>query len=178
MPDVSDESERKTPRELSEEELGSLNIELAVRNIREGNPDLAAARAMLRIFFCARAKELHFPESPFPDEYLALLISAFERYLSGEKLDIEKSLGLKRGGRPPDPKIHERNVIITMEVMHLESEGRTVTDSRKGEGAFAEVAANHNLSESQVRDIYSDKEKQIKIIAEILTNRLKKSDSV
>ena len=77
MADVSDESERKTPRELSEEELGSLNIELAVRNIREGNPDVAAARAMLRRF-CTRAKELHFPKSPFPDEYLVLLISAFE----------------------------------------------------------------------------------------------------
>ena len=58
-------------KELSEEELDSLNIELAVRNIREGNPDPVEARAMLRRF-CTRAKELHFPESPFPDEHLAL----------------------------------------------------------------------------------------------------------
>ena len=177
MPDVSDESERKSPRELSEEELGSLNIELAVRNIRDGNPDLAAARALLRLF-CDRAKELHFPESPFPDEHLALLISAFERYLSGEELDIEKSLGLKRSGRPPDPKIQERNVIITMEVMHLESEGQPVTDNREGEGAFAEVAAHYNLSENQVKDIHYDNKKDTKFWAEILTNRLKNSDSV
>jgi len=177
MPDVSDESERKTPQELSEEELDSLNIELAVRNIRENNPDPAAARALLRLF-CDRAKELHFPESPFPDEHLALLISAFERYLSGEELDIEKSLGLKRGGRPPDPKIQERNVIITMEIMHLESEGLPVTDNREGEGAFAEVAERHNLSESKVRDIYYDKNIMVKAMTEILTKRLRESDSV
>ena len=177
MPDVSDESERKPPQELSEEELGSLNIELAVRNIRKGNPDKAAARVMLRRF-CDRAKELHFPESPFSDEYLALLISAFERYLSGEELDIAKSLGLKKGGHPPDPKIQERNVNITIEVMHLESEGLPVTDNREGEGAFAEVAEHYNLSESQVKDIYYDEEIKIKSMAEIITKRLRKSDSV
>ena len=178
MSDVSDESERKPPQELSEEELGSLDIELAVRNIRKGNPDKAAARVMLRRF-CDRAKELHFPESPFSDEYLALLISAFERYLSGEELDIAKSLGIKRGrGRPRDPNIQERDAIITMEVMHLESEGRTVTDNREGEGAFAEVAARHNLSENQVRDIYYIYEKDTKFWANILTKRLRKSDSV
>lgn len=176
MPDVSDESERKTPQELSEEELGSLNIELAVRNIRENKPDLAAARALLRLF-CDRAKELHFPESPFHDEYLALLISAIEQYLSGEELDIAKSLGLKKGGRPPDPKIQERNVIITMEIMHLVSEGLPVTDNKEGEGAFAEVAERYNLSESKVRDIYYDENIMVKAMTEILTKRLRKSDS-
>ena len=160
--------------ELPENELGPWNIERAVRNIRKGDPDPAAARGMLRLF-CTRAKELHFPEWPFPEEYLALLVSAFERYLSGEELDIAKSLGLKRRGRPGSPEIQQRNVYIAAEVLRLEIQGRPVTDNADGEGAIADVAERHGLSASQVRDIYYEYLNDG--MAQLVLERRRKKDS-
>ena len=122
--------------------------------IKEGNPDTEGSRALLRLF-CHRAKQLRFPEAPFPEPLLVFLVDVFERYLSGKEKDLEKALGLKRRGRPPDPEILKRNHFIAADVCRLEMGGKSLTGSRADlDGAFVEVAEKHGLSESEVRDIY------------------------
>ena len=121
--------------------------------IREGNPDIEGSKGLLRLF-CARAKNLKFLVSPFPEPLLELLVSAFENYLSGKEKDIEKSLGLKRRGRPVSRKIQQRNVFIAIDVLRLHLEGKPLTDNRDEQGAFSTIADNSRLSDSEVRDIY------------------------
>lgn len=86
-----------------------------------------------------------------------------------------KALGPKRLGRPVNNAIQQRNVYIAAEVIRLEIAGRPVTDNAKGEGAFAEVAARHSLSESEVRDIYYEYLNDG--MSQILLERLRKPDS-
>src|SRR3954471_19421939 len=90
--------------------------------IHDGHPDVKGSRALLRLF-CHRAKQLSFPASPFPDPLIALLIGAFEGYLSGKEKNLEKALGLKRRGRPADPEIIKRNHLVAADVCRLEMTG-------------------------------------------------------
>jgi hypothetical protein len=108
------------------------------------------ARALLRLF-CERAKALAFPESPFPETVLSHLVSAFERYLSGEEKDLERALGLKRRGRPADPEIKARNLRIAIEIEQALGKGNTLT---KESGVIAEIAQRYGLGASEVRDAY------------------------
>lgn len=132
--------------------IGNVNHYIAL--IREGNPDTEGSRDLLRLF-CHRAKKLKFPKSPLPEPLLAFLIDVFDGYLSGKQKDLERALGLKRLGRPPNPEILKRNHFIAADVCRLEMAGKSLTGSRADlDGAFAEVAEKHGLSESEVRDTY------------------------
>jgi len=129
------------------------DVEYYVSRIKKGDADIAGSRALLRLF-CDRAKNLKFPESPFPDPLLELLVCAFDNYLSGSEKDLEKSLGLKRRGKPVNPKIRGRNKLIAADVMRLAFDGIPLMDNLAGEGAFSIVAERNKISESKVRDIY------------------------
>ena len=85
---------------------------------------------------------------------LELLISAFEKYLSGEERDLEKALGLKRRGRPVDPNIEKRNIFIALDVLRLHLDNKPLVDNKNEQGAFSTVAEAKSLSDSEVRDIY------------------------
>ncbi len=129
------------------------DLEYYVSRIKKGDPDIAASRALLRLF-CDYAKNLKFPESPFSDHLLKLLVCAFENYLSGSEKDLEKSLGLKRRGKPVNPKIRERNKHIAADVMRLKFDGIPLMGNSDREGAFSIIAERNKLSENNVRDIY------------------------
>jgi len=125
-----------------------------VSRIKKGNPDIEGSKALLR-FFCDRAKDLKLPNSPFPVPLLKLLVSAFEGYLSGSETDLEKSLGLKRSGRPVNLKTRERNKHIAADVLRITIDSnKPLIDNRRGKGAFSIVAKRNKLSENKVRDIY------------------------
>ena len=124
-----------------------------VSRIKKGNPDIEGSKALLRLF-CDRAKKLKFPKSQFPVPLLELLVSAFEEYLSGSETDLEKSLGLKRRGKPVNPKIRERNKLIAADVMRLTIDGIPLMDNSDRQGAFSIIAERRNLSENKIRDIY------------------------
>ena len=139
---------------MQDDELLSVgDVANYVALVREGNPNIEGSKGLLRLF-CARAKKLKFPVSPFPEPLLELLISAFEKYLSGEETDLEKALGLKRRGRPVDPKIEKRNIFIALDVLRLHLDNKPLVDNRDEKGAFSTVAEANSLSESEVRDIY------------------------
>ena len=121
--------------------------------VREGNPNIEGSKGLLRLF-CASAKKLKFPVSPFPEPLLELLISAFEKYLSGEERDLEKALGLKRRGKPVDPNIEKRNILIALDVLRLNLDNKPLVDNKNEQGAFSTVAEARNLSESMVSEIY------------------------
>lgn len=138
----------------SDDDLPSTgDVQHYVSLIREGNPDVEGSRALLRLF-CARARKLKFPESPFPVPLLELLVSAFEGYLSGDEPDIKKSLGLTRRGKPPNHEIQKRNKFIAADVFRRIECGESLGSSRDGDGAFVAVAEKYGLSEGEVRDIY------------------------
>jgi hypothetical protein len=137
-----------------DEPLSQEDVTYYISRIKEGNPDTEQSRALLRLF-CVRAKELKFPDSPFPDALLELLIAAFEGYLSGDQKDLEKSLGLKRRGRPVNPEIVSRNKLIAADVIRIVLEkNKPLADNSKEQGAFSIVAESYELSDSEVRDIY------------------------
>jgi hypothetical protein len=141
-------------QDLDNDDLpGPGTVAYLVDKIREGDPDVEGSRQLLRLF-CVRAKKLKFPASPFPEPLLKLLVSAFEKYLSGEETDIAKSLGLKRRGKPPDPAIPERNAYIAKDVLLLHEQGIPLMSNRQQAGAFERVATECDLSEGEVRDIY------------------------
>jgi len=129
------------------------DVEYYVSRIKKGDPDIEGSKALLRLF-CDDAKNLKFPESPFSDPLLKLLVCAFENYLSGSEKDLEKSLGLKRRGRPVNPKIRERNKLIAADVIRLKLDGKPLADNFYTQGAFSTIAERQKLSESEVRDIY------------------------
>jgi len=136
-----------------EEILNAGQVVFLTNKIRDGDPDIEGSRLLLKLF-CQRAKTLAFPRSPFPDALLTLVAEAFEKYLSGEERNLEKSLGLVRKGRPPNPEIEMRNVMIAADVVRLRQQGRSVKDSASEQGAFADVAEKYGLSESEVDKIY------------------------
>lgn len=86
-----------------------------------------------------------------------------------------KALGPIRRGPPVDPDLPQRNVKIAVEVIRLVWEGRPLADNAGGEGAFAEVAQSHDLSASEVRDIYY--KNRWRGYSKILQDRLRKKDS-
>jgi hypothetical protein len=141
--------------DLSDDKILSVgDVACYVSKAKEGKPDIEGSKALLRLF-CERAKKLKFPDSPFPEPLLELLISAFENYLSGDEKDLEKSLGLKRRvGKPPSPEVEKRNINIAHEVLCKDIDGINLTINKISDGAFLEIAELHNLSDSEVRDIY------------------------
>ena len=139
---------------MQDDELLSVgDVAHYVSLIREGKPNIEGSQGLLRLF-CARAKKLKFPVSPFPEPLLELLISAFEKYLSGEERDLEKALGLKRRGRPVDPDIQKRNILIALDVLRLYLDNKRLGDNKNEQGAISTVAEAKSLSDSEVRDIY------------------------
>ena len=136
-----------------DELLSAGDVAHYVSLVRKGNPNIEGSKGLLRLF-CARAKKLKFPVSPFPEPLLELLISAFEKYLSGDERDLEKALGLKRRGRPVDPKTEKRNIFIALDVLRLHLDNKPLVDNRDEQGAFSTVAEAKSLSDSEVRDIY------------------------
>ena len=137
--------------------------------IREGKPNIDGSQGLLRLF-CVRAKNLKFPVSPFPEPLIELIVSAFENYLSGKEKDLEKSLGLKRGGRPVDTEIETRNKFIAINVLELQLKGKPLTDNKNEQGAFSTVAEIQGLSDSEIRDSYY--KYQTDAMSYILTSRL------
>lgn len=133
--------------------LSSGDITHLISLIKDGRPDIEGSRALLRLF-CHRAKKLKFPASPFPEPLLGLLVSTFESYLSGEGKDLEKLLGLKRRGKPPNREIEKRNIFIAHQVLCLTIEGNQLVDNSAKQGAFSIVGEANMLSDSEVRDIY------------------------
>lgn len=149
------------------EGMGPGTVSYYASLIQEGKPDVEGSRELLREF-CRRARRLEHPSSPFPAPLLGVLVSAFERYLSGEAPDLEKSLGLKRIGTPADPEIPERNFWIAVEVFRLNAKGTPLRDNNAGPGAFSIVADRRALSESQVAEIYYQNKNEAKIHDRIL----------
>lgn len=134
-------------------DLTSGDVAHLVNLIREGKPDIEGSKALLSLF-CKRAKKLKFPASPFPEPLLELLVSVFEKYLSGEAKDLEKSLGLKRRGKPPNPAIEKRNIFIALDVLRLHFTGKPLVDNRIEQGAFSIIGEANELSDNEIRDIY------------------------
>lgn len=155
-------------------ELDSSEFEIQVDKILRGKGSVKAAREIMRIF-CERAKLESFPSS-FPLPILRLLVHAFEGYLSGELPNLEKSLGVRKKGRPPQLKIRARNVAMVADVIRLEMKERTLTDNREGPGAFSEIAEIYRISAEEVRDQYFDQEIQNEAVALIVAARLRKFD--
>ena len=137
------------------EDIGIGDMQLALSNVKEGNPQPERVKKMLALF-CERAKELRYPSSPFPDPLTELLIYAFNRYLNGEEPDIAKALGLKGGvGRPPTAETEKRNAKIVAEVLRLNFAGIPLEPNRNClESAFSQVGKKFGLSETQTRDVY------------------------
>lgn len=156
------------------DELDPSEFEIHVEKILKGKGSVKAAREIMRIF-CERAKLESFPSS-FPLPILQLLVYAFEGYLSGGLPDLEKSLGVKKPGRPPQPKIRARNIAMVADVIRLNMKKRTLTDNRKGAGAFSKIAEIYGVSAEEVRDQYFDKEIQNEAVARIVAARLVKPD--
>ncbi len=121
--------------------------------ILEGNPDLEGSRQLLRVF-CARAKELSSSSSGIPESIIEIIVLAFEKYLSGEEKNINKSLGLIRRGKPLNQEIIKRNHNIAADVERLVISGRNKTISKTSDGAFYLVGKKYSLSESEIEDIY------------------------
>lgn len=121
--------------------------------ILEGNPDLEGSRELLKVF-CARAKELSAPSLGFPEPIIEIIVLAFEKYLSGEENNINKSLGLVRRGRPITEEIIKRNHYIAADVERLVRLGKNKTVSKMSDGAFYLIGKKYSLSESEIQDIY------------------------
>ena len=125
-----------------------------MKNDDEIFPDVEGSKKLLKLF-CDRAKNLTFPTSPFPQPVLTLIVTAFERYLSGEEKDLEKCLGLKpRPGRRWSKDKQNANLQIAVDVARLNQKGWPLKDTRESEGAFSKLADHLGLKESGVRDIY------------------------
>ena len=129
-------------------------IQYYISLISEGKPDPDGSEQLLKIF-CAKAKKLSMPGASLPEPILALIISAFEKYLSGEEKNINKSLGLIKRGKPKNPSNERRNWLIAANVLRLVEAGESKGISKKtSEGAFYIVGQKYHLSESEVENIY------------------------
>jgi hypothetical protein len=157
----------------SDDELVGYDIEHHVRKILEGNGNPDAARNLIQ-GFCRQAKLLRFPSSPFHESLLELLVYAFEGYLSGDRPDIARSLGLKARGRPVDPIVRERNILMVVDVLTLEMSGENLTENSKRPGAFQVVAERYGIGPSEVRDQYYNKDILVEAMARICCERLSK----
>ncbi len=119
--------------------------------ILEGNPDPEFSSHLLKIF-CVKAKKLSSSEIPAP--IIEIIVLAFEKYLSGDEKNINKSLGLIRRGKPKSRKVEDRNILIAADVERLIRLGVTKTLSKTSDGAFYIISKKYNLSESEIEDIY------------------------
>jgi hypothetical protein len=147
-------------------------IQYYISLISEGKPDPDGSEQLLKIF-CAKAKNLSMPGASLPEPILALIISAFEKYLSGEEKSINKSLGLIKRGKPKNPSNERRNCLIAADVLRLVEAGKNKTISRYSDGAFYTIAQKYKLGESEVEKIFYEYEnKGIAILA------FEKNDSV
>lgn len=162
-----------TSHNNNEERIEPWRVQGYVSLALEGKPDGEGSKALLRLF-CERAKKLKFPTSPFPEPLLVLMISAFEKYLSGEEKDLEKSLGLKRRGKPPGPEIQKRNIEIATEVLRLKLDDKPLTPSRESDGAFFMIATRYGLSEQEARDIFYEHQNMARAV--ICRERLLQDD--
>lgn len=137
-----------------------------VAKIHEGKPDVEGSKALLRLF-CERSRANQYQRSAFPEAIVDLLVSAFEKYLSGEEMNLEKSLGLKRRGRPANPDIKKRNIFIARDVMLLNRSGKPLFDNFNEQGAVSTIAEKFKLGDNDVRDIYYEFKEDAEILEDL-----------
>lgn len=137
-----------------------------VGKIYEGEPDIEGSKALLRLF-CEKGRGQQVKNSPFPQPIIELFVLAFEKYLSGEEMNLEKSLGLTRRGRPANPDVEKRNKFVALDVMRLNKSGKPLLDNASEQGAFSTIADKFGLGETEVRDIYYEFKEDAKILEEL-----------
>jgi hypothetical protein len=159
------------PEPIEDDSLSPGSIALYASHFAEGNIDPRLSKKMLRTL-ANQLRGLTFPTSPVNEELAGWFAGCVDAYLGGQAGSLEGALGLKKRGRPRDPEIEKRNVLIAVAILDAKEQGKSWLE------IMDTIPKNFGMSpdsdERDVRRIYEDNFTEAASV--VLVRRLAKSD--